>query len=148
MTAADSTAPPTGAEPAHHVVVVTLGSCDPPEDHPGEPHFEDCYERSVECPGLTAVCDSWQLCQEPDCKARDTEDWPDETEDTFHGVEHRYVSFDGNGWAVATGECFYQTSDSTCDAISELELTEPGRYPVEVEVDDVYPVFQIAEVPR
>lgn len=130
---------------ALHVVVVTLGSCDPSEDHPGEPHFDDCYERSVECPELTPACESWEFCRDPECKTRDRDEIPDDVEGTFHGVDHKHMTFDGTpGWTVQTGQCFYQTSDSICEAIGELELKEPGRYPVDVEADDVYPVLRLA----
>lgn len=134
------------SEPARHVVVVTLGGCDPREDHPGEPHDTDCYERTLECPRVTPACQLWMQCQHVDCLGKDVDGDVAEDDEVRHGVPHEFMRHDGCWWGVQRpGACYFQWSDSTCDAISELELKEPGRYPVECETDDIYPVLRLAE---
>lgn len=138
----------TGTQTANHVVVVTLNGCDPREDHPDEPHNTFCFDSEVECPTLTDYCRSWMECAVAECQQRKTRDrdvFPDDDEGVFHGVRHKWANLDGYCWATPEDVCFYVTSDSTCDAIADLDLRKEGRYPIEVEVDDVYPVFRLMD---
>lgn len=133
--------PATG--PAPHILVVTQ-TCDP---HPGEPHEVDCYDRSIECPGLTPACQMWMPCPEGECKARPE---PDGYEDgDFHGVYHRHFRLDGFWWGIPEPQsCFYRDADGTSDATWGLvPAGETGRYPVDVEADDANPVFHLIEEP-
>lgn len=69
-----------------------------------------------------------------------------EVDEIRHGVPHEFSRHDGYWWGIQqSGACFYQWSDNICDAISDLELKEPGRYPVEVETDDIWPVLRLVE---
>jgi len=113
------------ATPLHTVVVTQAG---------GHRRY------AVECPGLTDWCVSWEVC--PACERKPDDD--DELEQTgeAHGARHRRTS---EGWSVMSGECFYATGDYTSDAVQDLDLTEPGRYPVRCAVEDeFYPVFRLA----
>lgn len=136
MTSPSSGAPATAT--ATHVLVVTQ-TCEP---HPGEPHDDDCYDRRIECPGITPPCQMWMPCHEPECRARPE---PDDYDDgDFHGVYHRHFRVDGYWWGVPEQRsCFYRDNDGTMDAVWELSIAGPGRYPVDVEADDANPVFHL-----
>lgn len=124
-----------------HAVIVTL-DCDG-TDHPGEPHDNwDCFRREVECPAITPQCEAWGPCgKTPECS---DSTWPDDDDYvTFHGVEHRFMRHDSY-WGVPQGTCFYAVGDNTPDAIADLELNEPGRYEIDVDMDDIYPLFTLA----
>lgn len=104
---------------------------------------EDDLAYEVECSAAdhyAAACAMWRECG---CSVDDfeKEDDPDEApEETAEdalcpktGHEHRLCGF---GLAVPSGECFVACNDNLADAASDLNITEPGRYELDYDVQD------------
>lgn len=104
-----------------HVLVVTAS------DDPDWPKY------SIECPGVTNDCRSWEPCGAA-CPRPMTDEQNDRLyeDGESHGVEHQRIQGE---WMVPTERCFVAHFEDLWEPARDLGLP-PGRWPVTFTVED------------
>lgn len=108
----------------HTLVITAIPGADPDE--------VDVYlDYSIECPGLTDACRTWEPCKLPE-----SEHDSNRSAGVHHGVNHLWHE----GRMVGMDRCYLQCdADDLPDVAGELTAKEdlkPGRYQVEHTFDD------------
>ena len=97
------------------------------------------WTTTVECPGVTLDCLTYWTCDggHPMPDGEEADD-ADDAEVACTAHDDREHIYGGDGWAVAgvPGQCIVANAHNLPDAVADLDISRPGRYPVGHDMDD------------